>query len=72
VVASDMLFFWLFQERTERLLPLVDSILPNMEGYSFTAPVIKEREVRLDGLFLPPSDQASVQGVGAAPGQGRP
>jgi predicted transposase YdaD len=28
-----------------------------MEGYTFTAPVIKEREVRLDGLFLPPADQ---------------
>jgi len=57
VVASDKLFFWLFQERTERLLPLVASILPDMEGYSFTAPVIKEREVRLDGLFLPPPAQ---------------
>ena len=41
MVASDKLFFWLFQERTERLLPLVASILPNMEGYSFTAPAIK-------------------------------
>jgi predicted transposase YdaD len=40
VVASDKLFFWLFQERTERLLPLVTS-----------------REVRLDGLFLPPPEQ---------------
>ncbi len=57
MVASDKLFFWLFQERTERLLPLVASILPDMEGYSFTAPVIKEREVRLDGLFLPPPAQ---------------
>ena len=57
MVASDKLFFWLFQERTERLQPLVHSILPNMEGYSFTAPVIKEREVRLDGLFLPPPEQ---------------
>jgi len=57
LVASDKLFFWLFQQRTERLLPLVASILPDMEGYSFTAPVIKEREVRLDGLFLPPPAQ---------------
>ena len=57
MVASDKLFFWLFQERTERLLPLVASILPDMEGYSFSAPVIKEREVRLDGLFLPPPAQ---------------
>jgi predicted transposase YdaD len=57
VVASDKLFFWLFQERTERLLPLVTSLLTDMEGYTFTAPVIKEREVRIDGLFLPPPEQ---------------
>jgi predicted transposase YdaD len=57
VVASDKLFFWLFQERTERLLPLVTSLLADMEGYTFTAPVIKEREVRIDGLFLPPPAQ---------------
>ena len=57
MVASDKLFFWLFQERTERLQPLLASLLPDMEGYTFTAPVIKEREVRLDGLFLPPPDQ---------------
>jgi predicted transposase YdaD len=57
VVASDKLFFWLFQERTERLLPLVTSLLADMEGYTFTAPVIKEREVRIDGLFLPPPEQ---------------
>jgi predicted transposase YdaD len=57
VVASDKLFFWLFQERTARLQPLLATLLPDMEGYSFSAPVIKEREVRLDGLFLPPPDQ---------------
>lgn len=57
MVASDKLFFWLFQERTERLLPLVTSLLADMEGYTFTAPVIKEREVRIDGLFLPPPAQ---------------
>jgi predicted transposase YdaD len=57
VVASDKLFFWLFQERTDRLLPLVTSLLADMEGYTFTAPVIKEREVRIDGLFLPPPEQ---------------
>jgi predicted transposase YdaD len=57
VVASDKLFFWLFQDRTDRLLPLVTTLLSDMQGYSFTAPVIKEREVRLDGLFLPPAEQ---------------
>ena len=57
MVASDKLFFWLFQERTDRLLPLVNTLLADMDGYSFSAPVIKEREVRLDGLFLPPPAQ---------------
>jgi predicted transposase YdaD len=57
MVASDKLFFWLFQERAERLLPLVTTLLPDMKGYTFTAPVIKEREVRIDGLFLPPPEE---------------
>jgi hypothetical protein len=45
VVASDKLFFWLFQERTERLLPLVTSLLADMENYTFTAPVIMEAQM---------------------------
>lgn len=57
VVASAKLFFWLFQHRTERLQPLVASLLSTMAGYTFSAPVIKEREVRLDGLFLPPAEE---------------
>jgi predicted transposase YdaD len=57
VVASDKLFFWLFQNRTDRLQPLIEDLLEDMDGYTFTAPVIKEREVRLDGLFLPPAEQ---------------
>ncbi|MFO0137175.1 MAG: DUF2887 domain-containing protein [Cyanobacteriota bacterium] len=47
VVASDKLFYWLFQQRAERLQPLVASLLPRMEGYVFSAPVLKEREYRL-------------------------
>jgi hypothetical protein len=46
VVASDKLFFWLFQERSERLQPLVASVVDDMEGYGFSAPAIKELEVR--------------------------
>jgi len=57
VVASDKLFFWLFQNRTDRLQPLIEGLVEDMDGYTFTAPVIKEREVRLDGLFLPPAEQ---------------
>jgi predicted transposase YdaD len=60
VVASDQPFYWLFQQRAERLQPLVASLLPRMEGYVFSAPVLKEREYRLDGLFLPPSDQPEL------------
>ena len=41
MVASDKLFFWLFQERSERLQPLLATLLADMEGYTFTAPVIK-------------------------------
>ena len=46
MVASDKLFFWLFQERSQRLQPLVASLLDDMEGYGFSAPAIKELEVR--------------------------
>jgi len=60
VVASDKLFYWLFQQRAERLQPLVASLLPQMKGYVFSAPVLKEREYRLDGLFLPPADQPEL------------
>ncbi|MFM7361014.1 MAG: DUF2887 domain-containing protein [Cyanobium sp.] len=57
MVASDKLFYWLFQEHPERIQPFVASLLPRMEGYTFSAPVLKEREYRLGGLFVPPADQ---------------
>ncbi|MFM9100105.1 MAG: DUF2887 domain-containing protein [Cyanobium sp.] len=57
MVACDKLFFWLFQNRTDRLQSLIEGLVEDMDGYTFTAPVIKEREVRLDGLFLPPAEQ---------------
>jgi predicted transposase YdaD len=60
VVASDKLFYWLFQHHAERIQPLVAELLPRMEGYVFSAPVLKEREYRLDGLFLPPADQPEL------------
>ncbi len=60
MVASDKLFYWLFQQHAERLQPLVAGLLPSMQGYVFSAPVLKEREYRLDGLFLPPADQPEL------------
>ena len=60
MVASDKLFYWLFQQHADRLQPLVAALLPRMEGYVFSAPVLKEREYRLDGLFLPPANQPEL------------
>ena len=48
MVARDKLFNWLFQERAQRLQPLVASLLPRMEDYEFSAPVLKERSAGLD------------------------
>ncbi len=54
MVASDKLFYWLFQHQPDRILPLLPDLPPDARGYRFSAPVLKEREYRLDGLFLPP------------------
>jgi hypothetical protein len=43
MVASDKLFYWLFQQHAERLQPLVAALLPRMDGYGFSAPVLKKR-----------------------------
>ena len=50
--ASDKLFYWVFQLAPDRILQLQRD-LPADASYSFSAPVLKEREYRLDGLFLP-------------------
>ena len=60
--ASDKIVYWLFQQRAERLQPLVASLLPQIEGLVFSAPVRKEREYRLDGLFLPPAPNPGTSG----------
>ena len=54
MVASDKLFYWLFQNQPDRILPLLPDLPADASGYRFSAPVLKEREYRLDGLFLPP------------------
>ena len=50
--ASDKLFYWVFQLAPDRILQLQNDLPPDAT-YSFSAPVIKEREYRLDGLFWP-------------------
>jgi predicted transposase YdaD len=60
VVASDKLFYWLFQHQPDRILPLLTDLPPDAMGYRFSAPVLKEREYRLDGLFLPPPERPEL------------
>jgi len=60
VVASDKLFYWLFQHQPDRILPLLQDLPADASGYRFSAPVLKEREYRLDGLFLPPPERPEL------------
>ncbi|MFN7901078.1 MAG: DUF2887 domain-containing protein [Synechococcaceae cyanobacterium] len=53
MVASDKLFYWLFQNHPDRFLELQRDLPPEANGWRFSAPVVKEREHRLDGLFQP-------------------
>ena len=53
--ASDKLFFWLFQQHPDRILELQKDLPADSRGWRFSAPVVKEREHRLDGLFHPPT-----------------
>ena len=62
MTASDKLFFWVFQNAPDRILQLQDD-LPADAAYTFTAPVLKEREYRLDGLFLPREQRADLPAV---------
>ena len=57
---SDKLFFWLFQNQPDRILSLLEDLPADAAGYSFSAPVLKEREYRLDGLFLPPPSRPDL------------
>jgi hypothetical protein len=61
MVASDKLFYWLFQAHPDRILELQRDLPAESRGWRFCAPVVKEREHRLDGLFQPPADQAALR-----------
>jgi predicted transposase YdaD len=52
VTSSDKLFYWVFQSAPDRILQLQGD-LPADADYRYSAPVLKEREYRLDGLFIP-------------------
>ena len=60
MTASDKLFYWLFQNHPDRILELQQDLPPKASGWRFSAPVVKERERRLDGLFQPPAHQPDL------------
>lgn len=45
--------YWLFQSRPDRILGLIDALPADAGSYRFSSPTLKQREYRLDGLFLP-------------------
>ncbi|MCX5969521.1 MAG: DUF2887 domain-containing protein [Cyanobacteria bacterium] len=57
---SDKLFYWVFQNQPDWILQLQADLPADAGGYRFSAPVLKERDYRLDGLFLPPPQQPAV------------
>ena len=48
-MASDKLFYWLFQNQPDRIVSLLTDLPVDAGGYQFSAPVLKEREYRLYG-----------------------
>jgi len=60
MVASDKLFYWLFQNHPDRILELQRDLPAEAEGWRFSAPVVKALERRLDGCFQPPAAQPDL------------
>ncbi|MFN9621000.1 MAG: DUF2887 domain-containing protein [Synechococcaceae cyanobacterium] len=63
MVASDKLFYWLFQNQPDRILALLPDLPGDACGYRFSASVLKEHEYRLDELFLPPPERPELPAV---------
>ena len=62
-LASDKLFYFLFQSQPDLILRWLQDLPADAGGYSFSAPVLKEREYRLDGLFTPPLHRDDLPAV---------
>ena len=62
-MASDKLFFFLFQSNPDLILRWLEDLPADAGGYTFSAPVLKEREHRLDGLFTPPPQRPDLPAV---------
>ena len=62
-MASDKLFYLIFQGAPDLILRWLQDLPADAAGYRFSAPVLKEREYRLDGLFSPPPDRSDLPAV---------
>ena len=62
-LASDKLFYFLFHSNPDLILRWLEDLPVDAGGYSFSAPVLKEREYRLDGLFSPPPQRPDLPAV---------
>ena len=62
-MSSDKLFYFLFQSTPDLILRWLDDLPADAGGYCFSAPVLKEREYRLDGLFTPPPQRPDLPAV---------
>ena len=63
VLASDKLFYLIFHSAPDLILRWLQDLPTDAGGYSFSAPVLKEREYRLDGLFSPPAQRPDLPAV---------
>jgi len=61
-VKTDKWFYELFLSQPGMLSELIPGIEPDWE-FVYTAPVVKEKEFRLDGLFMPISDDPLIPTV---------
>lgn len=62
-MTSDKLFFSLFQSSPDLILRWLRDLPADAGGYRFSAPVLKQREYRLDGLFSPPEQRTDLPAV---------
>jgi predicted transposase YdaD len=56
---TDKLFYKIFLSQPDLIAELLPGVPPDCE-FEYSAPVVKEAEVRLDGLLIPSSDDLSL------------
>jgi predicted transposase YdaD len=56
---TDKLFYRIFLSQPDLIAELLPGVPPDCE-FEYSAPVVKEIEVRLDGLLIPSSDDLSL------------